>query len=462
MTDEIKDILKRYINDKLILAVASNPANKAEGLASKVKIKPVRLKGALMFQAAKTVGAQEMHENADADGTIELIDSLIDESPRFGQIELKNATGTATILISRKGHVTIKEKKQKPSSTTVEKSADNENKLKNKHNTEINSSMSDSDRMHGFSISADEIGGPDRKKNYILQEGIPVPFLVELGVMNREGYVVKARYDKFRQINRYLEFVADVLPELEKRAGTKNGKENDGGKNTGDETGREAGRRLEIIDFGCGKSYLTFALYHFLHESKKLNVHITGLDLKKSVIEECSGLAKKLGYTDLEFKHGDIADYETTGGVDMVVTLHACDTATDYALYNAIRWNAAVIMCVPCCQHELNKQVRGGELEGILKYGIIKERISALMTDAMRAEMLEEQGYRTQILEFIDMEHTPKNLLIRAVKKAGTGKMPVNAKKAEAGYEKLLNSFGAELTLHRLLKPGTISGDRSD
>ncbi|MBP5332520.1 MAG: SAM-dependent methyltransferase, partial [Lachnospiraceae bacterium] len=192
-----------------------------------------------------------------------------------------------------------------------------------------------------------------------------------------------------------------------------------------------------------------------------LNVHITGLDLKKTVIADCGNLARKLGYDDLEFKHGDIADYETTGGVDMVITLHACDTATDYALYNAIRWNARVIFCVPCCQHEMNKQIKNKELDPVLKYGIIKERMSALITDAMRAQMLEEQGYKTQILEFIDMEHTPKNLLIRAVKSERANRMSGEAVKdgranriageAIKPYEQLLDSLESELTLHRLL-----------
>ena len=427
MTDDIKDILERYINDLLILAVASNPGNKGEGLASKVRIRPVRIKGRLVFQAAMTVGAQEMHENADAEGMIKLIGDMTDDGPRFGQLELKNAAGSATVLISRKGHVTVRERRTKDSSGNAER------KLPKQRETgkELSLKPYGAGVEGGISIPADRIGGPDRRKNYIIPEGTPVPFLVELGVTNKDGYVVKARYDKFRQINRYLEFVNDVIPQLLERSKSREGK-------------------LRIIDFGCGKSYLTFALYHFLHESKGMDVHITGLDLKKSVIAECSDLAKKLGYTDLEFLHGDIADYETSGGVDMVVTLHACDTATDYALYNAIRWNAAVIMCVPCCQHELNKQIRSRELQSLLKYGIIKERISALITDSMRAEMLEEQGYTTQILEFIDMEHTPKNLLIRAVKQNKPVKMP--AARDRSSYEELLESFGAELTLHRLLK----------
>ncbi|MCR5330978.1 MAG: SAM-dependent methyltransferase [Lachnospiraceae bacterium] len=420
--EDIKDLLDKYINDGLKLAVASNPGVKAEGVASKLKVRPVVLKGKQLFQAARTVGAQELHENTDADGIKSLIAGMLAEGPCFRQLELTGAEGSATVLISKKGHVTVKEHGRKA----------------------------------GISLPAGEVGGPDHKKNYIIREGIAVPFLVELGVMNKDGFVVKARYDKFRQINRYLEFVNDILPEL---TGRKSNPAANGAEGT------DTGRKLEIIDFGCGKSYLTFALYHFLHESIGLNVHITGLDLKKDVIADCGRLAEKLGYGDLEFKHGDIADYETNGGVDMVVTLHACDTATDYALFNAIRWNARVIFCVPCCQHELNKQIKNKELEPVLKYGIIRERMSALITDAMRAQMLEEQGYKTQILEFIDMEHTPKNLLIRAVKKGSSdnfAKIPVGRERSGGSsgtdqdrtkaYEQLLSSFESELTLHRLLK----------
>ncbi|MCR5323702.1 MAG: SAM-dependent methyltransferase [Lachnospiraceae bacterium] len=421
---------------------------KAEGLASKLKVRPVSIKGRIMFQATKTVGTKEIHENLDPKGVAGLICDMIDNAPSFGQLEMKNAENSATILISRKGHVTIKERRQKAENAKNGKEQDREqtndrkksNKLEDGGDIKRQNPIIDGNTCPGgISVPASVIGGPDRKKKYILPEGEPVPFLVELGVMNNEGYVVKARYDKFRQINRYLEFVNDVIPELERRSGSK-----------ADHSSCTLNKCLEIIDFGCGKSYLTFALYHFLHESKGLNVHITGLDLKKDVIADCSRLAQRLGYTDLEFKHGDIADYETTGGVDMVVTLHACDTATDYALYNAIRWNAGVIFCVPCCQHELNKQIKNKELESVLKYGIIKERISALITDAIRAEMLEEKGYKTQILEFIDMEHTPKNLLIRAVKRAGA-EITRNGKD-HSKYEQLLDSLSSELTLHRLLK----------
>ena len=237
----------------------------------------------------------------------------------------------------------------------------------------------------------------NRKKRYILEEGRPVPFLVDLGVQTKEGKVITSRYDKFRQINRFLEFIEDIWPLLPKD------------------------RPVHIIDFGCGKSYLTFAMYYYLHELKGLTLEVTGLDLKKDVIVHCNELAKKYHYEGLSFLHGDIADYTGTDSVDMAVPLHACDTATDYALYKAMKWHAGVILSVPCCQHEVNKQIACEPLEGALKYGLIKERLSALFTDALRADLLEENGYDTQVLEFIDMEHTPKNILLRAVRRVDAG-----------------------------------------
>lgn len=215
--------------------------------------------------------------------------------------------------------------------------------------------------------------------------------------MNKQGDVLKPRYDKFRQINRFLEFVKDIVDELPKD------------------------REISIIDFGCGKSYLTFAIYYYLRELCGLDVKITGLDLKKDVINKCNQLSEAYGYDKLIFKLGDIADYEGQNNVDMVVTLHACDTATDYALFKAVNWNAKVILSVPCCQHEVNKQIRNEVFSPVLDYGILKDRMSALVTDAVRAEVLKTKGYTTEILEFIDMEHTPKNLLIRAVRSKENG-----------------------------------------
>jgi SAM-dependent methyltransferase len=260
-----------------------------------------------------------------------------------------------SVLISKKGKVTIKKKQKK-------------------------AKMRPLDLNH------------NRKKQYILQEGVPVPFLQDLGVMTEEGKIVHARFDKFRQINRFLEFIEDILPQL------------------------DSGRELTILDFGCGKSYLTFAMYYYLHELKSYDIRIIGLDLKTDVIRKCNELAKKYQYDKLTFLEGNIADYTGAEEVDMVVTLHACDTATDFALAKAIGWNAKVILSVPCCQHELNRQMKNDVLSPIMNYGLLKERMAALVTDGLRAEYLKREGYDVQVLEFIDMEHTPKNILLRAVK----------------------------------------------
>ena len=261
----------------------------------------------------------------------------------------------------------------------------------------------------------------NRQKNYILNDGDHLDFLVEQGVMS-SNYRVKADMQhKFRQINRFLEFIKDIESYLP----------ND--------------RPIHIIDFGCDKSYLTFAVYHYLHNILKKDIYIHGLDLKEQVIIDCNSLAKKLNYDNLFFEIGDISTYNCPYDVDMVMTLHACDTATDYALYNAIKWNAKVILSVPCCQHELNKQIKNEDFSSIFKYGIIQERTSSLFTDALRANILELQGYRTQILEFIDIEHTPKNLLIRAIK---TG----SPKKDWTKVDNFVEKFSIDPTLYRLLR----------
>ena len=248
-----------------------------------------------------------------------------------------------------------------------------------------------------------------------------VPFMVDLGVMTREGKVVASRYDKFRQINRFLEFIRDIIPKLPKD------------------------REITILDFGCGKSYLTFAMYYYLRELEHLDVRIIGLDLKEDVIRHCSELAQSYGYEKLKFCQGDIAGFEGVSSVDMVVTLHACDTATDFALAKAVEWGAQVILSVPCCQHEVNRQIRNDILQPVLHYGILKERIAALITDGLRAELLESKGYETQLLEFIDMEHTPKNILIRAVR---TGKF-----KERESFAGTMKALHVTPTLDRLLYP---------
>ena len=376
------------MNDKLGQIVCSNARNKND--ANKLKIRPVLLKNQLVFQESSFQGTKVFHQNYSRE---EMRHRLVKAAKEeFRQIQIENALFQATVLVGKKGNITIKKK------AALKEGADTACK-----------------------VVSDTVPEHNRKKNYILQEGTPIDFLVELGVMNQEGKVLSAKYDKFRQINRYLEFIADVVEKLP----------ND--------------RSVRIIDFGCGKSYLTFAMYYYLKVLSGLQVEIIGLDLKEDVIEKCSKLADKLGYKELHFMKGDISSFTGANEVDMVVTLHACDTATDYAIEKAVKWGAKVILCVPCCQHEVNRQIQSESLKPILKYGIIKERISALVTDAIRANVLEELGYDTQILEFIDMEHTPKNLLIRAVKSNGM------CKKRVKSIKQCTNELHVETTLQKLL-----------
>ncbi|MBE6137060.1 MAG: SAM-dependent methyltransferase [Erysipelotrichaceae bacterium] len=229
----------------------------------------------------------------------------------------------------------------------------------------------------------------NKKKNYLLNEGMIIPPLIDLGVMTSDGKVVKARYDKYKQINRFLEIIDDNIKDEKK---------------------------LKIIDFGCGKSYLTFILYYYLVEVKKMECEIIGLDLKNEVIDECNRIAEKYHYdNNLKFLKGDISTFEQSSNIDMIITLHACDTATDYALYHAIRMKCKYIFSVPCCQHEINSQMDSSYLHLINKFGILKERFSAIITDSIRANILQYCGYKTQVMEFVDLENSPKNLLIRAV-----------------------------------------------
>lgn len=355
--NELSKLLQENLNIEFISATLSNPRQK-EG-PSKVKVRPLLQKEKIVFQLELFQNNQAFHRNAAPREACEL---LLMYMENMRQLQMETKTYQYTVLVSKKGKVTIKRKACKCERKDIDMS----------HN---------------------------RKKKYVLEEGVPVPFLQDLGVMTKEGKIVNSRFDKFRQINRFLEFIEDILPELDKD------------------------RELTILDFGCGKSYLTFAMYYYLHELKNYDIRIIGLDLKKDVIRHCNELSQKYGYEKLRFLEGNIADYTGASKVDMVVTLHACDTATDFALEKAVGWDAKVILSVPCCQHELNGQMYNEVLQPIFKYGLIKERMAALVTDALRAEYLEREGYHAQILEFIDMEHTPKNILIRAIK---TGKKGEN------------------------------------
>lgn len=358
MQEALRTLLQDTVNDGLYRITISNPRKKDK--AFKVKIRPVMVKGTILYQETVYEGSKVFHENRTDENMAGRIEELLAQD--FRQCEIEHRSCRATVLVSKKGKITVNRKKTGNNGTESEETG----QIRMAHN---------------------------RPKKYILEEGIPVPFLVDLGVQTEEGRIVHARYDKFRQINRFLEFIEDILPTLSRE------------------------RTVHIIDFGCGKSYLTFAMYYYLHDLKGYDVEILGLDLKEDVIGHCNLLSRQYGYDKLHFMKGDIAEYDGQASVDMVVTLHACDTATDHALAKAVAWGAEVILSVPCCQHEVNRQIQSEELSAVLKYGIIKERISALVTDALRAQMLEGEGYETDILEFIDMEHTPKNLLIRAVKR---------------------------------------------
>lgn len=266
----------------------------------------------------------------------------------------------------------------------------------------------------------------NRRKNYIISEDEPFPALVDMGVFTRDGKVARQMYDKFRQINRFAEIVDDAVRER---------------------TLPE--RPLKIIDFGCGKSYLTFVLYHYFTELRGIDVDMLGLDLKADVIEKCNSAAKRYGYENLHFEQGDISGAPMSEKADMVVTLHACDTATDMALYNAVVRGADMIFSVPCCQHELNEQMKSDRLSLMTRYGIIKERVAALCTDAIRANLLEYCGYRTELLEFVGFEHTPKNILIRAVKR---DEQPQSRERRLREVKNLMEEFSFKPTLYRLLE----------
>ena len=349
---EMETLLKEIIIDKkLIHGVFSNFRKKSQDCFTKVDMKPVLIKEELKYQFSFYYSDKVIHKSLDADKAIlEMIELL---NTIFKQAILFTVDADYQILISKKNK------------TKILKNIPTKKPLDLSHN---------------------------RKKKYIIEDGKPVDFLIRLGVMNGEGKVSKKRYNKFRQINRFLEMIEDVIHKIDKN------------------------KRLKIIDFGCGKSYLTFALYYYLVEKLDIDVDIIGLDLKMDVINFCNEVAEDLDYRGLKFIHGDIKDYDGFSDVDMVITLHACDNATDAALVKAINWNAKAILSVPCCQHEFYGKIESSILEPMLKHGIIKEKLSSLVTDSLRGNILEIMGYQVQLLEFIDMEHTPKNILIRAIK----------------------------------------------
>lgn len=383
---DLESYINQMISDGVDKMIISNPVKKS-GDYKKIVVE----KKKDGYQIAKYTEKQVFHENIALQQTAERCCTLT--KGIFRQVNGMSASKEHIILISKKGVCNYKVKK-------IAGQKVNTPKIQEDHN---------------------------RKKNYILQEGMSIAPLVDMGIFTKEGKVVHAMYDKYKQINRFLEIIDDAIS-------------------------KQKPEKWNIIDFGCGKSYLTFVVYYYLTEVRHFDVEMIGLDLKEDVIQKCNLAAEKYGYHHLHFEMGDINGYSAPFDVDMVITLHACDTATDYALFNAIQWDAKMIFSVPCCQHELNQQMMPKDLQLLSRYGIVKERFAALATDAIRGNLLEYCGYKTQLLEFIDLEHTPKNILIRAIKRPMISKM--SREKYLAEVEAIRREFSFEPMLYHLLKIG--------
>ena len=381
--EELKKVISELVQEEIIKIVISNKANK-EVQYNKIVFLLKEDKKQKYYQIEKYTDKQVFHENIKHCELESKLFFLVGSD--YKQIAAWSNTTTYDIKISKKGKIFVGKKKS------------NNEKLANKsHN---------------------------REKNYILKEGMIIQPLIDLGVFTKEGKVVNSKYDKYKQINRFVEIIDDEI------------KKNDY-------------KELTILDFGCGKSYLTFVLYYYFVEIKKINVKMIGLDLKEDVIKKCNDIAKRYKYDNLHFELGDINGFKYNNKVDMVITLHACNTATDYALFNAVKWNSKMIFSVPCCQHEFNHQMKTDDLSILTKYGIIQERVAALMTDAVRANILECMGYKTQLLEFIDIAHSPKNILIRASK----GNVSKDKRKESLDeVNRLMKEFNFSPTLYNLLK----------
>lgn len=381
--EDLKNTIEEVLKQKIIKLVLSNKVSKEFKYNKIVFVLKENAKGEY-YQIEKYTEKQVFHENII---TSELKEKILEYLlVDYKQLSAWSSETTFEIKISKKGKILLNKKM-----------SDNKCLINKEHNKE---------------------------KNYILKEGMIVEPLIDLGIFTKEGKVINSKYDKYKQINRFIEIIDDEIK-----------------KNTFEE--------LTILDFGCGKSYLTFVLYYYFVEIKKINVKMIGLDLKTDVIKKCNDIAKRYNYNNLHFELGDINGYKYNNKVDMVITLHACDTATDYALYNAIKWNTKMIFSVPCCQHELNKQMKSDKFSILTRYGIVQERIAALMTDSIRANLLECVGYKTQLIEFIDIAHSPKNILIRASK----GKISTEKRKQSlVEIKNIIEEFNFEPTLYKLLK----------
>lgn len=379
--DEIFDVDRAELLNKMIFG----NLRKKSTLYKKVTIRPIRLQGNTLFQAEYYYEKKVIQKNLDWLKAKELAHQLIQED--FKQINIQTADEDIQILASKHENPKI-----------TRKQVTGRSLVNLEHNLE---------------------------KKYVIPDKVPCDFLIKLGVMSDDGTVFQKHYAKFRQINRYLEIVDDVMDYLPK---TKE-------------------KPLKIIDFGCGKSYLTFGLYHYLKLIKGYNVEIIGLDLKEDVIHFCNQTARDLGYDQLTFLLGDIADY-TSDHADMVVTLHACDTATDYALINAVKWKSKVILSVPCCQHELFSQIKNDIHQPMYKHGLLKDRFTELLTDGLRGLKLEASGYEVSMIEFTSLEHTSKNIMIRAVLNASPSS--VSSLQAEEEYQALKNYYQVNPTIDLL------------
>lgn len=383
----LAEAIKEILEENIIKVVISNKANK-DVKYNKINIALKEKNNNQYYQIEKFTDKQVFHENIDKSQLEEKLIEKIENN--YKQVSAWSKTTTFDLKISKKGKVHLSKRK-----------SDNAKMVNKSHNKE---------------------------KNYILKEGMIIEPLIDLGVFTKEGKVVKSKYDKYKQINRFVEIIDDEI------------KKNDY-------------KELTILDFGCGKSYLTFVLYYYFVKIKNIKVKMIGLDLKKDVIKKCNDIAKSYNYENLHFELGDINGFKYNNKVDMVITLHACDTATDYALYNAIKWNSKMIFSVPCCQHEFNRDMKSDNFSILTKYGIIQERIAALMTDSVRGNLLEAVGYKTQLLEFIDIAHSPKNILIRA------SKGNVSKEKREKAIEevnRLIKEFNFNPTLYKLLKEDSL------
>lgn len=388
------------VQEPICKAILSNPVKKGEAEYRRI----VYVQKKQGYQREAYTEKQVFHKNITFEEMLFDMESFFGETYR--QCNVFYGSSTVEFKLSKSGKLQIgKRRTEATQGVTQAKGATNAKDLR----------------------KASDANEHNRIKNYLIAEGTVVPPLVDMGIFTKDGKVVASMQDKFRQINRFVEFVEDAVDCL------------------------PTDKPIRILDFGCGKSYLTFILYYYFTELKKREVRIVGLDLKEEVIKNCNAAAEKYGYEHLHFEMGDIHGYKSDEPVDMVVSLHACDVATDYALFNAIAWKAKLILSVPCCQHELNKQVGSESLSILTRYGIVKERMSALMTDAIRANLLTVCGYKAQVLEFVDMSHTPKNLLIRATKCF----QPKSVKeRALSEVDALLKEFGTSQKLYDMLKEG--------